>query len=107
MKRRLKPSLAAAPSSASSEPAADATTVLQIKVWLVGISPMVWRRVLVPATCTLRELHGVIQVVMGWEGIHLYVFRLRAARYGSWELSASSPDVTPHRPRTARTQAPR
>ena len=31
---------------------------------------------------------------MGWEGIHLYVFQLRAARYGSWELSASSPDVT-------------
>ena len=28
---------------------------------------MVWRRVLVPNTCTLRELHGVIQVGMGWE----------------------------------------
>jgi hypothetical protein len=55
---------------------------------------MVWRRVLVPTTFTLRELHGVIQVAMGWEGIHLYVFLLRAARYGSWELSASSPDVT-------------
>ncbi len=55
---------------------------------------MVWRRVLVPAGLTLRELHGVIQVAMGWEGIHLYQFRLRAARYGSSELSASSPDVT-------------
>jgi Plasmid pRiA4b ORF-3-like protein len=31
---------------------------------------------------------------MGWEGIHLYVFRVRAVRYGSWELSAASPDVT-------------
>ena len=67
---------------------------MQIKVWLLGISPMVWRRVLVPAGLTLRELHGVIQVAMGWEGIHLYQFRLRAARYGSSELSASSPDVT-------------
>ncbi len=55
---------------------------------------MEWRRVLVPSTCTLHELHGVIQVAMGWEGIHLYQFCLRAARYGSWELSASSPDVT-------------
>src|SRR5271169_1519753 len=78
----------------SSVHAADASAILQVKVWLVGISPMVWRRVLVPTTFTLRELHGVIQVAMGWEGIHLYVFRLRAARYGSWELSASSPDVT-------------
>lgn len=72
----------------------NADAVLQVKVWLVGISPMVWRRVLVPASFTLRELHGVIQVAMGWDGIHLYVFRLRAARYGSRELSASSPDVT-------------
>ena len=31
---------------------------------------------------------------MGWEGIHLHQFCLRAARYGSWELSASSPEVT-------------
>ena len=31
---------------------------------------------------------------MGWEGIHLYEFCLRFRRYGSWEVSASSPDVT-------------
>ena len=55
---------------------------------------MIWRRVLLPAACTLRELHGVTQVAMGWEGIHLYQFRLRAARYGSWEVLAASPDVT-------------
>jgi Plasmid pRiA4b ORF-3-like protein len=36
----------------------------------------------------------VIQVAMGWEGIHLYDFHLRAERYGSWEMAASSPDVT-------------
>jgi hypothetical protein len=73
--------------------ASDAPAVAQVKVWLVGISPMVWRRVLVPAACTLRELHGVFQIAMGWEGIHLYQFSLRATRYGSLELAASSPDV--------------
>jgi hypothetical protein len=62
--------------------------ILQIKVWRTGIRPMVWRRVLVPAAITLRELHGVLQVAMGWEGIHLFQFRLRAACYGSAELSA-------------------
>jgi len=72
----------------------DRAEIVQIKVWLLGISPMVWRRVLVPSTCTLHELHGVIQVAMGWEGIHLYQFCLRAARYGSWELLAFSPEVT-------------
>ena len=68
--------------------------IVQIKVWLLGVSPMVWRRVLVPASFTLRELHGVIQVAMGWEAIHLYQFLLRAVRYGSSELSASSPNIT-------------
>ena len=42
---------------------------------------------------TLRELHGVIQVAMGWEGIHLFQFTLRARRFGSLELAARSPDV--------------
>lgn len=91
MRRRPKQALAIENPSA---PATDADAIVQVKVWLVGISPMVWRRVLVPMTFTLRELHGVIQVVMGWEGIRLYQFRFRAARYGSRELSASSPDVT-------------
>jgi Plasmid pRiA4b ORF-3-like protein len=52
--------------------ASDGDPLVQIKVWLLGISPMVWRRVRVPADCTLRELHGVFQVATGWEGIHLY-----------------------------------
>src|SRR3954469_12805107 len=55
---------------------------------------MVWRRVLVANTCTVRELHGVLQVAMGWEGLHLYQFCLRAARYGSWELSGAFAAVT-------------
>ena len=78
----------------ANPPCSEAAGVVQITVWLLGISPMVWRRVLVPNACTLRELHGVIQVAMGWEGIHLCQFCLRSRRYGSWEASASSPDVT-------------
>jgi hypothetical protein len=65
---------------------------VRVKVWLLGISPMVWRRLLALDTCTLRELHGMIQVVMEWEGIHLYQFCLRSRGYGSWEVSAFSPD---------------
>ena len=91
MKRRPK---SAVPEENPLAPAADAATILQVKVWLTGISPMVWRRVLVPSRFTLRELHGVIQVAMGWEGVRLYDFHLRAAHYGSWEVASSSPDVT-------------
>jgi hypothetical protein len=37
--------------------------------------------------------HGVIQAAMGWEGLHLYEFRLRSARYGSPDLCAGAADV--------------
>lgn len=67
---------------------------LQLKIRLLSISPMVWRRVLVPESMTLRELHGVFQVAMGWESLHLFVFERGGAQYGSWELSVASPDVT-------------
>ena len=67
--------------------------VIQLKVRLLGISPMLWRRVLVPKTMTLRELHGVLQVAMGWEGIHLYAFDIHAVQYGSFELMMGSPRV--------------
>jgi hypothetical protein len=46
MKRRLKPPVP------EENLAADAAAILQIKVWLTGISPMVWRRVLVPSSFT-------------------------------------------------------
>ena len=88
--KRTRPLVESAPSATD----ADWAEIVQVKVWLLGISPMAWRRLLVPSTCTLRELHGVIQVAIGWEGTHLYQFCLRAARYGSWELSASFPEAT-------------
>jgi hypothetical protein len=36
-------------SGAAAAAATDAEAVLQIKVWLLGVNPMVWRRLLVPA----------------------------------------------------------
>ena len=65
--------------------------ILQLKVRLIDVSPMVWRRVLVPAAYTLQELHGTVQVAMGWEAIYLYQFKIRAVHYGSYHLGASSP----------------
>src|SRR5450755_2209368 len=82
----------AGPADNCARPVADADEILQIKLWLLGVSPMVWRRVLVPVSYTLRELHGVFQVALGWEAIHLFQFSLRAAFYGSTGMS--SPDVT-------------
>ena len=69
----------------------EAADILQLKVRLLGISPMIWRRVMVSSAMTLHELHGVLQVAMGWEGIHLYAFDVYAVQYGSFELMMGSP----------------
>jgi hypothetical protein len=49
---------------------ASAPVIMQLKIHVLGISPMIWRRVLVSTSITLRELHGALQVAMGWDGIH-------------------------------------
>ena len=71
----------------------ESTRIVQLKVRLLGISPMIWRRILVPTCVSLRELHGIVQVSMGWKGIHLYYFDIYAVHYGSFELDTESPDI--------------
>jgi ubiquinone/menaquinone biosynthesis C-methylase UbiE len=48
--------------------------VYAIKVTLLGTSPSVWRRILVPREITLRNLHRTLQTVMGWTNSHLHQF---------------------------------
>ncbi|WP_317923820.1 plasmid pRiA4b ORF-3 family protein, partial [Cupriavidus sp. TA19] len=59
-----------------------AISVLQLRIALRGLSPPVWRRVLIPESITLARLHGVIQAAMGWTDDHLHQFIIRGRRYG-------------------------
>ena len=65
----------------------SAIDIYQLKVTLQRISPPIWRRVLVPATMTLGELHDTIQHAMGWEDNHLHEFEIDGRRYGvpAWD----------------------
>lgn len=66
-------------------PAAEVRTDIryQIKIALRGVTkPPVWRRLEVPADLDLGQLHGVIQVAMGWQDCHLHVFSDGDAEYG-------------------------
>ena len=40
-------------------------TVYQLRVVLAGISPMVWRRLLVPAETSVAGLHAILQAAFG------------------------------------------
>ena len=54
--------------------------VYVIKVTLLGISPPVWRRILVPRDITLHHLHRTLQTVMGWTNSHLHQFVVQRQR---------------------------
>lgn len=56
---------------------------LQLRVQLVGITPAIWRQVLVPESITLVKLHKVLQVAMGWLDLHLHEFDINGVRYGT------------------------
>src|SRR5262245_50061487 len=45
----------------------------------------VWRRLVVPASLTLRELHAALQTAMGWQDYHLYLFDVDGVLYGDVE----------------------
>ena len=55
--------------------------VYQLKISLAGIKPPVWRRVEV-MDCTLSKLHEIIQIVMDWDGYHLWAFDIGGEQYG-------------------------
>ena len=62
--------------------ATQSGAIYQFKVALIGITPPIWRRVQVTGDYTLAQLHRVLQVVMGWENYHLYMFRTGNKEYG-------------------------
>ena len=68
--------------------------VLQLKVQLTRIRPPVWRRLLVPPTYSLADLHDVIQVAFGWIGYHLHEFELGGETYGVLDEDAP-PELKP------------
>lgn len=56
--------------------------IYQLRVTLPGIAPPIWRRIQVSGNYSLAQLHRVLQVVMGWENYHLYMFRIGRKKYG-------------------------
>lgn len=64
--------------------------VLQLKIVLNGIKPVVWRRIHIEAVKTFWDLHFAIQSVMGWRDIHFHFFEIYVA--GS-KISISESDA--------------
>jgi hypothetical protein len=56
--------------------------ILQLRAVPRGISPLIWRRLLVPSDTSIAQLHDVLQVVFGWEDMHLHRFEIRGRECG-------------------------
>ena len=58
------------------------TPIYQLRISLLHVKPVVWRRILVPGTIKLSKLHGALLWTMGWAGGHLHEFIIGHNHYG-------------------------
>lgn len=65
------------------KPTVVATQNVQIKIALKDIKPPIWRRLVIPDSCTLTKLHDIIQLAMGWQDCHLHAFEIDGVRLTS------------------------
>ena len=55
---------------------------VQLKIELRRIQPLVWRRILVPESLTLAQLHVTLLYAMGWQGGYMHEYEIARVRYG-------------------------
>ena len=65
------------------------TRIYQLRIALRHTKPEIWRRVLVAGQTNLNALHYVIQAAMGWENMHLHLFRVGDVEYSDPEMEVT------------------
>jgi Plasmid pRiA4b ORF-3-like protein len=58
--------------------------IYQLRAVIRGISPMIWRRLLVRDDSTVAQLHEVLQIAFGWDDEHLNRFEIRGREYAAY-----------------------
>jgi hypothetical protein len=56
--------------------------IATVRIELRHTIPLIWRQVEVPTSTTLKVLHDIVQIVMGWLDYHLWEFTIGRQRYG-------------------------
>jgi hypothetical protein len=54
---------------------------VDLELHLRDVTPRVWRRVRVPASLSLADLHRIIQILMQWGEMHLHLFEIGDREY--------------------------
>jgi hypothetical protein len=83
-------------------PLFPAPNLYQLRLVLAGISPMIWRRLVILSETSLAQLHEYIQIAFDWSGEHLHSFRIHGKDYGISYLGGISFDDNPNIVRLSR-----
>ncbi|MGP8215046.1 MAG: plasmid pRiA4b ORF-3 family protein [Bacteroidia bacterium] len=51
-------------------------SIIQVKITLENIKPLIWRRLLISSCTTFYELHHILQIAFGWKNHHLFQFKI-------------------------------
>jgi hypothetical protein len=83
------------------EPPPSLPLAFQLRVVLRGVSPLIWRRILVRSDSTIADLHTILQLVFGWSDEHLHRFVVHGRQYGISYAGGLSFRDDPHEVRLA------
>ncbi len=56
--------------------------ICTVRIELLHTDPLIWREVEVPTSITLKVLHDIVQITMGWFNDHLWEFTIGGQNYG-------------------------
>ena len=74
-----------------------------LRIELLDVAPLIWRRVLVPNNWTFATLHHYLQWVMGWTDSHAHEFEIGAALVApDWWISEAESEEEASRYRDER-----
>lgn len=64
--------------------------IYRLRVALDGISPLIWRRLLVPGDYLIADLHFILQIAFDWDDVNLHRFFIHGKDYGIYHSGGMS-----------------
>jgi hypothetical protein len=75
--------------------------IYQLRVVFEGISPLIWRRLLVPGDYSIADLHFILQIAFDWDDWNLHRFFIHGKDYGIYHSGGMSFSDDPFQVRLA------
>jgi site-specific recombinase XerC len=94
---RVRHGAAATIASNGSMKESKPIVIYQLKISILDIHPMIWRRIRVSSNSTIADLHYIIQIAMGWTDSHLHRFIINGEEYGVAQIGGISFTSNPHK----------